>query len=129
MTIEVPPASASGRELLDALPVAAVLLAPDGHDLRVEYANPAARREAGLPLDGVTVGESLPELREAGNAVLSTGVPYEAEAIELGERVFELRAVRHGGRLLVTFADITGRARAQQSLARREEQLAQAQEL
>ena len=65
MTIEVPPASASGRELLDALPVAAVLLVADGGDLRVEYANPAARREAGIPLEGAAVGERLPVLRDA----------------------------------------------------------------
>ena len=129
MTIELPPASASGRELLEALPVAAVLLAPVGSDLRVEYANPAARREAGIPLEGAVVGERLPELRAAGLHVLHTGAPHTADALELGERVFELRAVRHGSGLLATFADITERARAQQQLARREAQLAQAQEM
>jgi PAS domain S-box-containing protein len=129
MTIEVPPASASGRDLLEALPVAAVLLVPDGGDLRVEYANPAARREAGIALEGAIVGERLPQLRDPGKAVLSTGTPYEAEAFELDERVFELRAVRYGRGLLATFTDITERAHAQRSLARREEQLAQAQEL
>src|SRR5688500_7723378 len=109
MSIEVPPAAASGRELLEALPVAAVLLAPAGTDLRVEYANPAARREAGIALDGALVGERLPELRDAGLEVLRSGAPYEVEALDLGERVFELRAVRHGGGLLATFTDITGR--------------------
>ena len=129
MSIEVPPAAASGRELLEALPVAAVLLAPAGTDLRVEYANPAARREAGIVLEGALVGERLPELRDAGLEVLRSGVPYEVEALDLGERVFELRAVRHGAGLLATFTDITGRAVAQRQLARREAQLAQAQEM
>ena len=129
MSIEVPPASASGRDLLEGLPVAAVLLAPVGSDLRVEYANPAARREAGIPLDGALVGEHLPQLRDTGFAMLQTGAPYEADALELGERVFELRAVRHGNGLLATFADITERALAQQRLARREALLAQAQEM
>ena len=129
MSIEVPPAAASGRELLEALPVAAVLLAPAGSDLRVEYANPAARREAGIVLEGALVGERLPELRDAGLEVLRSGVPYEVEALDFGERVFELRAVRHGAGLLATFTDITGRAVAQRQLARREAQLAQAQEM
>jgi PAS domain S-box-containing protein len=129
MSIDVPPAAASGRELLEALPVAAVLLAPAGTDLRVEYANPAARREAGIALEGALVGERLPELRDAGLEVLRGGAPYEVEALDLGERVFELRAVRHGGGLLATFTDITGRAVAQRQLARREAQLAQAQEM
>lgn len=129
MTIEVPPTSASGRDLLEALPVAAVLLAPDGGDLRVEYANPAARREAGIPLVDAVVGARLPQLRAAGLHVLHTGAPYTADAIDLDDRVFELRAVRYGSGLLATFTDITERARAQRSLVRREEQLAQAQEL
>jgi PAS domain S-box-containing protein len=43
--------------------------------------------------------------------------------------VFELRAVRHGNGLVATFSDITERAREQQRLARREAQLAQAQEM
>ena len=129
MTIEVPPSAASGRDLLEALPVAAVLLAPEGGDLRVVYANPAARREAGLPLLGAVVGERLPALREAGTTVLRSGLPFEADAFEIGERVFELHAVRHGAGLLATFADITERAHAQARLARREAQLAQAQEM
>src|SRR6187551_1500310 len=100
MTSGAPPAVASGRELLEALPVAAVLLAADGGDLRVEYANPAARREAGMELAGAVVGERLPELRDAGRAVLATGEAFTADALELGDRVFELRAVRHGDGLL-----------------------------
>src|SRR5687768_17575497 len=109
MTIEVPPASTSGRELLEALPVAAVVLAPVDGDLRVEYANPAARREAGIVLVGAVVGPQLPALRDAGRAVLESGAPYAAEALELGDRVFELRAVRYGAGLLATFTDITAR--------------------
>jgi PAS domain S-box-containing protein len=129
MTIEVPPSAASSHELLEALPVAAVLLAPAEGDLRVEYANPAARREAGIPLDGATVGGRLPALRDAGMAVLAGGAPYEVDAVEVGDRIFELRAVRHADRLLTTFSDITARARAAQQLERREAQLAQAQEM
>ena len=129
MTIGAPPAVASGRELLEALPVAAVLLTADGGDLRVEYANPAARKEAAMELAGAVVGERLPALRDAGRAVLTTGEPFSADALELGDRVFELRAVRHGDGVLATFADITVRALAQAQLARREAQLAQAQEM
>ena len=129
MTIGAPPAAPTGRELLEALPVAAVVLAPAEGDLRVVHANPAARRAAGVPLEGARVGAHLPALRDAGLAVLATGVAYEADALELGDRVFELRAVCHGDGLLATFADITVRARAQQQLARREAQLAQAQEM
>ena len=129
MTIEVPPAAASGRALLEALPVAAVVLAAVDGDLRVDYANPRAVAEAGMPLEGERVGAHLAALRDAGLRVLADGAPYEAAALELGDRVFELRAVRHGDGLLATFADITERARAQQQLARREAQLAQAQEM
>jgi anti-anti-sigma factor len=127
MTIGAPPAS--GRELLEALPVAALILKPVEGDLRVEYANPAARKEAGVPLEGALVGPRLPSLRDAGATLLVTGVPYEDDALEIGDRVFELRAVRHEDGLLATFADITERARAQQRLSRREAQLAQAQEM
>ncbi len=129
MTIGATPASASGRDLLEALPVAAVLLAAVDGDLQVSYANPRAVQEAGVPLEGSRVAPHLPALREAGLGVLSTGAPYEADALELGDRVFELRAVRHGEGLLATFADITERARAQQQLSRREAKLAQAQEM
>src|SRR5688572_8037955 len=94
MTIGAPPAVASGFELLDALPVAAVVLAPVGRDLRVQHANPAARREAGVALEGALVGEHAPALASAGLGVLATGAPYEADSAELGGRVFELRAVR-----------------------------------
>ena len=38
MTIGAPPEVASGRELLEALPVAAVLLSPVEGDLEVRYA-------------------------------------------------------------------------------------------
>lgn len=129
MTIGAPPEVASGGELLEALPIAAVLLSPVEGDLEVRYANPRAVREAGAPLEGARVGAHLPALRDAGLGVLASGVPYEVDAVELGERVFELRAVRHGNGLLATFADITERARAQQQLSRREAQLAQAQEM
>src|SRR4051795_4040148 len=120
MTIEVPPSAASGRELLEALPVAAVLLAPEAGDLRVVYANPAARQEAGVPLLGALVGDKLPQLREAGASVLRTGTPFVAEAFELGDRGFALHAGKPGDGLLATFSDIPERALAQAQLARRE---------
>src|SRR5687768_3010534 len=129
MTTGAGPEVVTCRELLEALPVAAVVLAPIDGDLQVAYANPRAVREAGIRLEGERVGTHLSALRDAGLAVLRTGTPHEADAVEIGDRVFELRAVRHGDGVLATFADITERARAQQQLSRREAQLAQAQEM
>ena len=53
---------------------------------------------------------------------------YEADALESAAACSSCGG-RHGDGLLATFADITERARAQQQLARREAQLAQAQEM
>src|SRR4051794_21901833 len=129
MTIGAPPTVASDLELLEALPVAAVVLAPAGRDLRVVQANPAARREAGGPLEGGLGGGQVRALGRAGLAVPARGPPDDAGGVGRGAGVFERRAARHGEGLLATFSDIAARAGAQQQLARREEQLAQAQEM
>ena len=129
MTIGAPPAVASGRELLEALPVAAVLLAADGGDLRVEYANPAARKEAGMELAGAVVGERLPALRDAGAAVLATGRAVHGRRARA--RRPRVRAARGAPRRRAAghVRRHHRRALAQAQLARREAQLAQAQEM